>query len=91
LTGTIPKDACDAAYLLCCVGSVSGKLKAKTLQDIGVLSKLHIDIVQINDFKNILDNYQSELKYLVTDAQRIELISTIIKGTIWSKGLNNAT
>lgn len=80
LTGTIPKDACDAAYLLCCVGSVSGKLKAKTLQDIGVLSKLHIDIVQINDFKNIFDNYQSELKYLVTDAQRIEFISTIIKG-----------
>lgn len=78
LTGTIPLEKCDSMYLLCCIGKVVGKLKAKTLQDIGVLSNLHIDVIQINDFKNVFDTYQSELKYLVTDPQRVTFISQII-------------
>lgn len=78
LTGTIPLDACDATYLLVCIGKIVGRLKAKQLQDIGVLSALHINIIQVNDYKTTFDSYQSELKYLVTNEQRVEFLSQIM-------------
>lgn len=78
LTGTIPLEDCDFMHLLCCIGPVVGTVKAKELQEIGVLSNLHINITQINDYHTAFKDYASELKYLVTDKKRVEFISTII-------------
>lgn len=74
LTGTIPLEQYEFTYLLSCIGKVVGSVKAKDLQDLGVLSNMHINIIQINDYKNIFDCYQSELKYLVTDKKRVEFV-----------------
>jgi superfamily II DNA or RNA helicase len=79
LTGTIPLEDYEFMHLLCCIGPVVGSVKAKALQEIGVLSNLHINIVQVNDYHTAFTNYQAELKYLVSDQKRIEFVSSIMK------------
>jgi superfamily II DNA or RNA helicase len=54
-------------------------ITAKDLQDKGVLSNLHINIIQVNDYLTVFDSYQSELKYLVTDKARVAFIAGMIK------------
>lgn len=77
LTGTIPKDKFAAMALEVCIGPVINKLEAKTLQDQGVLSNCQVNIVQTIDHVEYRD-YQSELKYLLTNKKRLEVIGKLV-------------
>ena len=78
LTGTIPKDKMDQVSLLVSLGPVIGKLSAKELQDRGVLAQCHVNIVQLKD-KVEFTNYQSELKHLLEDSNRLDTIAALIE------------
>ena len=74
LTGTIPKEQFEFQSILASIGPVINQISAKELQDKGVLSKCHVNIVQLLDTKEYR-SYQEELKYLVTDKERVKYIS----------------
>lgn len=77
LTGTVPKEDFEFQSLLASLGPVIGQISAKELQDKGVLSQCHVNICQLIDLPAFSD-YQSELKYLVTDKSRIEYIAKLL-------------
>lgn len=77
LTGTIPKAAFEAEPIYASIGPVVGGIKAHELQERGVLSNCHVNIVQMIDLPEF-NSYQDELKYLVTDENRMLHISTLI-------------
>jgi len=77
LTGTIPKAKFEAQALFVSLGPVINKLSASELQDQGVLAKCHVNIVQLQD-KVEFSNYQSELKHLLEDKNRLDKIADLI-------------
>lgn len=77
LTGTIPKEDFEFQSILASLGPVIGSVTAKELQDKGILSSCHVNICQLIDTKEFRD-YQSELKYLVTDEKRLDYISKLL-------------
>ena len=77
LTGTIPKEQFEFQSLLASIGPVTGRITAKELQYIGVLSDCHVNICQMIDLPSF-NNYQEELKYLVTDDNRLEYIGKML-------------
>ena len=77
LTGTIPKAKHEAQSLFVSLGNVIGKLTASELQDKGVLAKCHVNIVQLQDEVEFT-NYQSELKHLLEDKNRLDTIAQLI-------------
>ena len=77
LTGTIPKEDYARQSIFCMLGSVVGQLSASELQEAGHLAQCHVNVVQLQDFKEYKD-YQSELKYLVTDTERLAYIARMI-------------
>jgi superfamily II DNA or RNA helicase len=76
LTGTIPKEEINFNSILATIGPVVNRISAHTLQEAGVLSQCHVNIVQMADFKEFR-TYQEELKYLVTDQDRIGYIANL--------------
>ena len=74
LTGTIPKAKFESQALFVSLGPVINKLSASTLQEKGVLAKCHVNIIQLQD-KVEFSNYQSELKHLLEDATRLDVIA----------------
>jgi superfamily II DNA or RNA helicase len=81
LTGTIPKEDINFHSILATIGPVVNRISAHTLQEKGVLSQCHVNIVQLMDFKEFR-TYQEELKYLVTDTDRIDYISNLCKNIV---------
>lgn len=79
MTGTVPKEDYSSLGIICSVGPLINEVAAKDLQEKGILSNLNIDILQIQDFCTTFSDYQSELKYLTTDKNRMEFISNIIQ------------
>lgn len=77
MTGTIPKEDFERMSLVVSVGPVVGKIAAADLQEKGVLASCHVNIIQIQDFKEF-GNYQEELKYLLTNPNRLENISNLV-------------
>jgi superfamily II DNA or RNA helicase len=77
LTGTIPKEKFESQALYVSLGPVVGKLSASELQDQGVLAKCHVNIIQMQDHKEF-SNYQSELKHLLEDKNRVAMIVKLI-------------
>jgi superfamily II DNA or RNA helicase len=77
LTGTIPKAKFEAQSLFVSLGPVIGRLSASELQDKGVLAQCHVNIVQLKDDVEF-SNYQSELKYLTENSQRLDAIAKLI-------------
>ena len=77
LTGTIPKAAYEQVALLTSIGPVIGKLSAAELQEKGVLAKCHVNIVQLKDGVEFT-NYQSELKHLLENKERLDKIAQLI-------------
>jgi superfamily II DNA or RNA helicase len=77
LTGTIPKQAYESEIIFASLGPVVGSVKAHELQEMGILSNLHVNILQLLDVKEF-KNYSEELKYLVTNKERMTYISGII-------------
>ena len=80
LTGTIPKDEYEAVGCTCSLGPVTGKMSSKELQDMGVLADLDISILQLQDGMIEFGGYAQELKWLVTDPNRIQHLAKIING-----------
>jgi len=81
LTGTIPKEQFEKVALLVSIGKVIGKLTASELQERGVLSNCHVNIVQTvehSDFRN----YQEELKYLTTNKDRLDHMASFLSEVI---------
>ena len=77
LTGTIPKERFEFESIHASLGPVIGEISAKELQDKGVLSQCHVNVVQLIDTV-VHRDYQSELKYLVTDKNRIAYLSKLL-------------
>lgn len=77
LTGTIPKAEFERTSLLVSLGPVINKLAASELQDMGVLARCHVNIIQLKD--NVgFSNYQSELKHLLENKERLDKIAQLI-------------
>ena len=79
LTGTVPKEKFESESIFASIGPVIGGIKAHELQEIGVLSNCHVNVVQMLDLPEF-KSYAEELKYLVTDEDRMIYISKLIKG-----------
>jgi superfamily II DNA or RNA helicase len=77
LTGTVPKEDAEFQSILASLGPVVGQVSAKELQDKGVLSNCHVNICQLIDTQ-VHSGYQEELKYLVTNKERIEYIAKMM-------------
>src|SRR6056300_1765061 len=77
LTGTVPKEKFEFGSIHASLGPVIGNITAKELQDKGVLSQCHVNIVQLVDTQ-VHNDYQSELKYLVTNKDRVEYIGKLL-------------
>lgn len=74
LTGTIPKEQFEFQSLHVSLGPVINQLSASELQDKGVLAQCHVNVVQLVDHVEH-NNYQSELKYLLEEAGRLDTIA----------------
>jgi len=79
LTGTIPKAKFESQSIYVSLGNVIGKLSASELQDQGVLARCYVNIMQLQDGKEFT-NYQSELKHLLEDSERLDKIASLISG-----------
>ena len=79
LTGTVPKDDFESAPIFASIGPVVGGIKAHELQEMGILSNCHVNIVQLLDLPEF-KSYAEELKYLVTNKDRVTYISKLIEG-----------
>lgn len=77
LTGTIPKEPYEWFAIRCAIGDVTGSLKASTLQEAGHLANCHVNIVQLIDHVEY-NNYQSELKYLLETAGRLDYLAELV-------------
>lgn len=77
LTGTIPKEPFESQALLVSLGPVVSRLAAAELQDRGVLAQCHVNVVQLVDSVEFA-NYQTELKYLLEDPDRLDTIAALI-------------
>ena len=78
LTGTIPKEPYDFIIIRTTLGEVVHRIGASVLQDKGVLANCHVHIMQLEDDVEFR-NYQEELKYLMTNTDRLEKIASLIK------------
>jgi superfamily II DNA or RNA helicase len=74
LTGTIPKEKFEYEQIFASIGPVIGGIKAHELQDAGVLSACHVKVLQLIDLPSFR-SYTDELKYQVTNEDRIKFIS----------------
>ena len=77
LTGTVPKEKFEFESIHASLGPVIGEISAKELQDKGVLAECHVNVVQLID-TIAHSNYQEELKYLVTNKDRIDYIGKML-------------
>lgn len=77
LTGTVPKAEFEWRSLQVSLGPVINKLRAKDLQDQGVLATCHVNIMQTQD-PRAFNNYQSELKYLLSDPSRLDYVAGLV-------------
>jgi superfamily II DNA or RNA helicase len=78
LTGTVPKDPAEFESIFASLGPVVGSVKAHELQEAGVLANCHVNILQLVDLPEF-KNYADEVKYLVTDDDRMQYMSKLIK------------
>ena len=78
LTGTIPKEDFESQAIFASIGPVVHKIQAHELQEKGVLSNCHVNVVQLLDLPEFA-TYADELNYLVTDEDRMIHISKLIR------------
>ena len=78
LTGTIPKEEYEFVSLKASLGEVINRISAHSLQQKGVLSNCEVKVLQLKDDVEY-PNYPAELKYLSTDANRIDYLSSVIQ------------
>jgi len=74
LTGTIPEEEYNQVSLYSAIGPLIGSLTAKELQEAGHLAQCNINILQTQETA-VYNDYQSELKYLVTNKDRLQWLA----------------
>lgn len=79
LTGTVPKADHEFQSIRASLGEVVHRVKAHELQEKGILSDCHVNIVQTAEWKEF-SGYPEELKFLVTDKDRMTYIGNLING-----------
>ena len=79
LTGTVPKQDFEFQSLKASLGEVVHRVAAHELQEKGVLSGCHVQVIQTAEWKEF-GSYPEELKYLVTDETRMSYIGSLIQG-----------
>ena len=79
LTGTVPKDDLSFESIKCALGDVVHRVSAYDLQQKGVLSECHVNIVQTQEWKEF-ESYPAELKFLVSDESRMEWVAKLVNG-----------
>jgi superfamily II DNA or RNA helicase len=80
MTGTIPEEEYYEAAIVATIGPIINTVAAKELQDKGVLSNLHVNILQTQEPPMVFKTYQDEYKWLVSYKPRLEwLAEHIIK------------
>src|SRR5210317_2244387 len=77
LTGTVPKDDWAYAALKASIGPVSRRLGAAELQDKGVLAECQVNVIQLED-NVVYNDYQSELKFLTSNSERMDYLAKMI-------------
>lgn len=77
LTGTIPEEEENQMSLLAAIGPNCGDLFAHELQERGVLAQCHVNVVQTRETIKY-NNYQEELKFLVTDRDRVAWLAGMV-------------
>ena len=78
LTGTVPKDEYQRHSLFNSIGPCITGITAHELQEEGVLSKCHVNAMQLIDLPEF-KTYADEQNYLVINDQRVEYISNFVK------------
>jgi superfamily II DNA or RNA helicase len=78
VTGTIPKEDFEKRSLQVAIGDIVGTIKASDLQERGVLSNCHVNVVQMIDHVEY-KNYQDELKYLLSTPERLNYMAGMIQ------------
>jgi len=77
LTGTIPQIPSEFKTIQTTIGNVVGQVTAAELQEKGILAKCKVHIKQLQDNRD-LGNYQSELKFLLSNGDRLDHIAEMI-------------
>lgn len=77
LTGTIPKENFEYQALRASLGDVINHVTAHDLQQKGVLSQCHVNIVQTAEYREFR-TYPDEHKFLVTDENRLNYLAAFI-------------
>ena len=77
LTGTVPKDDLAFESIKCALGDVVHRVSAYDLQQKGVLSECHVNIVQTQEWKEF-ESYPAELKFLVSDEDRMSWVAKLV-------------
>jgi len=78
LTGTVPKEDFEFQSLRASLGEVVHRVAAHELQEKGVLAQCHVNIVQTAEWKEF-GSYAEELKFLVTDSDRMAYIANTVQ------------
>lgn len=78
LTGTVPKADHEFQTIRASLGEVVNRVAAYELQEKGVLSACHVNVVQTAEWKEF-GSYAEELKFLVTDSDRMAWIANLIR------------
>jgi len=77
LTGTLPEEEHERVSVTACIGPTTGEIRAVDLQEAGHLSNCHVSVYQLKD-PGGFDSYQSELKWLTTNKERVEFIASLL-------------
>ena len=77
LTGTVPKADHEFQSIRASLGEVVHRVAAHELQEKGILSDCHVNIIQTAEWKEF-SGYAEELKFLVTDKDRMTYLSSLI-------------
>lgn len=75
MTGTIPLDEHEKVALILSIGDLINEISAAELQEKGVLAKLHVHVMQLKDPVMKFTNYQSELKWIVSEQKRMRWLA----------------
>lgn len=80
LTGTMPEEDFEKVSVMACIGPMLGAIRTKDLQEKGILANLHVNIWQLQDLgEAAFDNYQTELKWLTSNPQRLKFLAKEIE------------
>lgn len=74
LTGTVPKDPLEFESIHCSLGDVTNRVSAYELQQKGILSNCHVNVLQTQEYREF-KTYPEELKFLVSDEARMTWVA----------------